>query len=262
MLSDIKPFQMYGNLYFVGSSRVSVHLIKTQNGLVLIDSGYPDMYSQIAESINALGFSVKDICAIFHSHGHIDHTGCTQMIKKQSGATTYISRIDNEIINGNRDLSWAKELNIPPQPPFSCDVLVEDGDTFSFGNTAIRCVLTSGHTDGVLSFFVNLTNGSEEVTAAMHGGIGMNSMTAEYLKANNLPFSCRQAFREGLHKLAAEHVDLVMGNHPEQNDTAGKLNKLQNGAKTIVDPTEWGVLLKTAEDNLDKLMYAEKQKGV
>ena len=48
--------------------------------------------------------------AIFHSHGHIDHFGCTQRFQELSGAKTYISRIDNDIVNGRYDLSWAKEL--------------------------------------------------------------------------------------------------------------------------------------------------------
>lgn len=43
--SDIPPFKMYGNLYFIESSRVSVHLIDTAEGLVLIDTGYPQMYN-------------------------------------------------------------------------------------------------------------------------------------------------------------------------------------------------------------------------
>ena len=94
--SNIKPFKMYGNLYFVGSTKVSVHIIKTDCGLVMIDTGYPDMYEQILDSMHELNLDPKDICAIFHSHGHIDHYGCTREFKELSGAKTYISRIDNE----------------------------------------------------------------------------------------------------------------------------------------------------------------------
>ena len=65
---------MFGNLYFVGSSRVSVHVIKTEEGLVVIDTGYPDMYEQIIESMKVMSLDPCDICAIIHSHGHIDHT--------------------------------------------------------------------------------------------------------------------------------------------------------------------------------------------
>ena len=255
--SDIRPFKMYGNLYFVGSSKVSVHLIKTNDGLVLIDTGYPDMYEQILYSIRALGFDPKNIVAIFHSHGHIDHFGCTQRIKKLSGAKTYISYVDQDIINGKRDLSWAIELGLERLPPFVCDVSVKDGDIFQFGNTIIRCVLTPGHTDGVLSFFVNIEDGDNSIVAAMHGGIGMNSLAADFLNKYGLSFSCRDVFRTGLHILAKEHVDLVIGNHPQQNDTEGKLRRVM-ACEPILDPNEWQVFLNAVEKNLDDLIESEK----
>lgn len=255
--SDIMPFKMYGNLYFVGSSRVSVHLIDTGSGLIMIDTGYPDMYEQIIDSIEFLGFAPEDICAIFHSHGHIDHFGCTREFKKLSGAKTYISRIDNDIVNGTYDLSWARELGMEPLELFDCDVLVEDGDTFTIGDTTVRCVLTPGHTDGVLSFFINIENGDKSVIAAMHGGVGRNSMQAEFLNRYNLSFDCREKFRAGLHKLASEHVDLVMGNHPNQNDTEGKLQKTLAG-ECVLDCEEWKSFLALNEKKLDEMIDSEK----
>ncbi len=255
--SNIKAFNLYGNLYFVGSKKVSVHIIKTDCGLVMLDTGFPDMYEQILDSMNELNLDPGDICAIFHSHGHIDHFGCTQRFKELSGAKTYISRIDNDIVNGTYDLSWAKELGLERMPFFDCDVLIEDGDTFTFGNTTIRCVLTPGHTDGVLSFFVNIEDGDKSIIAAMHGGIGMNSMGAKFLKNYNLSFDCRIKFREGLHRLAKEHVDLVMGNHPGQSNTEEKLAKILSGEKLVLDPAEWQCFLRKAERTLDEFLAKE-----
>ena len=254
--SDIRPFKMYGNLYFVGSSRVSVHVIQTQCGLVMIDTGCPEMYEQILDSMETVGLDPMDICAIFHSHGHYDHFGCTGRLKKLSGATTYISRIDNEIVNGNRDLSWTREAGREPIPAFDCDVLVEDGDVFTFGETSVRCRLTPGHTEGVLSFFVNVEEKGQNVIAAMHGGVGMKSMSAVFLKRYGLSFECRELFRTGLHMLAGEHVDLVMGNHAGQNDTVGKLQKVLAG-ESIVDPGEWPRFLAAMEKRLDDLIEQE-----
>ena len=185
--SDIQPFRMYKNLYFVGAKKVSVHLIDTPDGLVLIDTGYPDMYEQIIDSISYLGFDPKNIYAIFHSHGHIDHFGCTK----------------------------------------------------------ICCRLTPGHTAGVLSFFVTFDDGT---VAAMHGGIGGNSMTIPFLKKYNLPLDCRDIFVNGLHNLASEKVDFVLGNHPGQSDTLGKLEKIQKD-ESILNPSEWPEFLKKAEAN-------------
>lgn len=251
----IEPFKMHGNIYFVGSTKVSVHIIDTEVGLVMIDAGYPDMYEDIAYSMNKLGFDPKNICAIIHSHGHFDHFGCTEQFKKISGAKTYISRIDNNIVNGTYDLSWAKEAGIERLPYFNCDVLIEDGDVLTFGKTSIRCRLTPGHTDGVLSFFIS-TEG-DNVVAAMHGGIGMNSMRGKYLTENNLPFTCRDVFRSGLHALADEKVDLVLGNHPGQNDTVGKLEKVKNG-ESIIDKAEWNRFLTWLEGHLDEMIESEK----
>ena len=248
--SDIQPFKMCENIYFVGSTKVSVHIIETDEGLVMLDTGYPNMYEQILNSMEALGLDPKNICAIFHTHGHIDHFGCTEKFKKLSGAKTYISRIDNDIVNGKLDLSWAKELGLPTPSFFDCDVLIEDADCFSFGNVTIRCRLTPGHTDGVLSFFITVPSSSKSLVAAMHGGVGLNSMTTPFLTAYNLPFTCRDTFRNGLHALADERVDIVLGNHPQQNDTQGKLNKVLSG-ESIVDHDEWVKFLTTTECAFD-----------
>ena len=256
MKSNIAPFKMHGEIYFVGCTKVSVHIINTSEGLVMIDTGYPEMYEGIIDSIETLGFDPKDICAIFHSHGHYDHYGCTRELKALSGAKTYISRIDNDIVNGTLDLSWAKELGRERIPAFDCDVLIEDGDVFTFGDVSIRCVLTPGHTDGVLSFFITQGEGEEKTVAAMHGGIGTNSMRAAFLNEYGLSFDCRDRFREGLHKLALEDVDLVLGNHPDQNETEAKLAAVTEG-KSILNKGEWQSFLLLAESLLDSVIASE-----
>ena len=252
----LQPFCMHANLYFIGCEAVSVHLLDTEKGLVLIDTGYPDMRDLILGNIRKMGFDPKDICAIFHSHGHIDHYANTQELVRLSGATTYISAIDNDILNGTLDLSWAKELGLARIEPFSCDVLLEDGQVFDFGNTTIRCVHTPGHTAGVMSFIVTLSDGT---VAAMHGGIGMNSMKADFLRAYGLSFACRQQFKEGLHRLASERVDLVMGNHPNQSHTLQKMQARLSAGAEILDSTEWLDFLKKAERRIDKLMQEDPE---
>ena len=255
----IQPFRMYGNVYFVGSRKVSVHIIKTQAGLVMIDTGYPDMYQQILENMQALELDPKDICAIFHSHGHIDHFGCTLRFKALSGAKTYISRIDNPIVNGTLDLSWAKELELPDYEKFDCDCLIEDGDSFTFGSTVIRCRLTPGHTDGTLSFFINAEDGEKTLTAGMHGGIGRNTLQAAFLNAYGLSFECREAYRKSLHILREETVNLVLGNHPGQTGTEDKLRRILAGETLGDQGEEWQAFLRCTEAALDKFLETENQ---
>lgn len=258
--SDIAPFRLAGNIYFVGSRAVSVHLIDTGEGLILIDTGYPYMKEQILCSIRALGFDPADIRILLHSHGHYDHIGCTMDFKALSGAKTYITRIDNEIINGKRPLSWAEELGFEPLPPFDCDVLLEDGDRVSLGNTSIECRLVPGHTEGTLAFFFETEDNGRRLTAAMHGGVGTNSMEAWFLDKYGLDYGLREIFRNDLHRLAEIPVDIVLGNHPDQSDTEGKLARIFAGEKdACIDSGEWKRFMKACEDRLDRLIASEQK---
>lgn len=257
--SDIAPFKMIGNLYFIGSRAVSVHLIDTGDGLILIDTGYPNMQQQILTSMRSLGFDPADMRIILHSHGHYDHIGSTSYYKSLSGAKTYISRIDNEIVNGNRPLSWANELGHEVLPFFNCDVLLEDGDIVTLGNTTISCRLTPGHTEGTMCFFFEIEDNGRKYTAAMHGGVGTNSMEAWFLDKYKLNYNLRDIFRRDLRQLAKIPVDIVLGNHPDQSDTEDKLTRILNGdVHACINPAEWPQFMKVCEDRLDRMIAAEK----
>ena len=40
--ATLHAFRLHENLYFIGTEAVSVHLLDTEEGLVLIDTGYPN----------------------------------------------------------------------------------------------------------------------------------------------------------------------------------------------------------------------------
>ena len=254
--AKLQPFKMYTNVYFIGCERVSVHLLNTSAGLVLIDTGYPDMLDLILVNVERMGFSPRDITAILHTHGHIDHYGCTRELVELSGAKTYISRIDNEIVNGNIDMSLAAEVGLSSVAPFSCDVLLEDGDVLDFGDTSVRCVLTPGHTEGVMSYIITLPDGK---VAAMHGGVGLNSLKSGFLRTHGLSFDCRRKFRESLKRLSQERVDLVLGNHPGQTRTLTKMLKVLGGDEDILNTDEWQGFLKRVEKKLDALIAEDPE---
>ena len=70
--SQVKPFKIFGNVYFVGNRKASSHMIDTGDGLILIDTGYFETLYQVIENIYALGFDPHDVKYIIHTHGHID----------------------------------------------------------------------------------------------------------------------------------------------------------------------------------------------
>ena len=87
-----KPFQIFGNTYYVGMKNSAPVLITSEFGHVLIDGGMPESVPQIKANIEALGFKVTDVKAIVNSHTHLDHAGGIAELQQLSGAPVYALR--------------------------------------------------------------------------------------------------------------------------------------------------------------------------
>ena len=66
MLSDVKPFKIIGNVYYAGTTKLSCHIIDTGEGLIMIDNGFEENTELILDSMNILGFEIKDLKIIIH----------------------------------------------------------------------------------------------------------------------------------------------------------------------------------------------------
>ena len=77
----IEPFRIYGNLYYVGDQKVCMHLLSTEEGLILFDCGYGNTTEYIEASIRKLGFDPHDLKYIIVTHGHFDHFGSGNVLR-------------------------------------------------------------------------------------------------------------------------------------------------------------------------------------
>ena len=236
----VKPFKIFGNLYFIGTEPASTHLIDTGDGLIILDTGYQHSLYLVLNNIWELGFSPYDIKYLIHTHGHIDHFGATRALVELTGAKTVLGRPDRDYANGKLDLSWAKEIGLEFNETFEPDILIDDGDEIKLGNTVIRAVATPGHTPGAMSYFFDVTDGEETFRAGLHGGMGTNSMVAAFLDKYNLSYDCRTNFLKSMDRLNEEKVDIFLGNHMQHNHTLEKCKKVLSGDKyAFVNKDEW-----------------------
>lgn len=246
MLSDVKPFHMIGNIYYVGNKRYCCHIIDTGEGLIMIDNGYEENGPMIVDSMNILGFDIKDVKIIIHSHGHGDHSWATPELVKLSGAKVYMHKAD---------VMYLKDEHV--------DVFVKDGDVISLGNTNIYCMETPGHTVGTLSLFFDVEHEGKTYRAAMFGGAGTNQLKKQYLlgrQKSTLSYFQRAMFFETIEKLKKEHVDIMLGNHPWNNDTFGK-EALKAGSKVnpFIDTEIWGRFLDKVKTDLENVIEEESK---
>ncbi len=252
----MKPFRMFGNIWFVGTRPASTHIIDTGEGLILLDSGYQESLYLVLESMHECGLDPKDIRFIIHSHGHIDHAAATRALAELTGAETFIGEGDRDMVNGTRpELTWAPEYDMAYPQPFEPDHLLHDGDRIRLGNTVIDCMATPGHTPGVFSFFWNVEQDGRVYRAGTFGGAGLNSLTADYLRKYHLEKEDRRGiFRRSLDRVKTEKVDVFIGNHVSQNQTPERYRRLTEGDPlAFVDPAAWGNFLDGCEDRLNEL---------
>ncbi len=251
-LGYVNPGRIFGNLYFIGTKPTSVHLIDTGDGLMLIDTGCLENLYLVIQNMWELGFNPKDIKYILISHGHFDHMNATAALVNMTGAKTFLGEDDLWLVTG--------EVNhcTLPLRPFKPDVLLKDGDIITLGNTSVRCVSSPGHTDGVMSFFFDVTDGEKTLRAGMHGGVGLNTLNKEFLAKWGLPFENRQKYFDSLKKLASEKVDIFIGNHVGNNDTVGKLERAETETENpFIDPEEWQRFLLSCQKKLEDLIEKE-----
>lgn len=255
----VAPFQIFGNLYYVGDRDACPYLIDTGDGLILIDTGYGHEIDFLIENIETLGFRVEDIKIIVHSHGHYDHFGGTEIIKARSGAKVYMSRVETALLRQMPERALTMHSPVPGATIPWPDVELEDGDHIQLGNTDIRCVLSPGHTFGTLSFFFDVTDGTQTLRVGYWGGTGMLTMYKAYCAWYHLPLTKCQAMLETIEKLRSEHVDIAIGNHWGQCDM-GKKRKLmteQPGCNPYIDSAYWQSFLAATEEKCREMIRLE-----
>ena len=245
----VKPFRIAGGLYYVGNADVSCHLIDTGDGLILLDTAFPQTVYLTLESIRRVGFDPDDIRLIVHCHGHYDHFGGTRAIVELTGAETALGEADVAVLTDRPELSWAPEYEVAFSETFHVDRPIHDGDRIALGGTTIECVHIPGHTAGTFAYFFTVSDGGRDLRVGIHGGAGLNTLTEEYLTRYGLPVRLRQDYLDSLDRLRRERVDIVLGSHPFQNDTLGKRARMTDDHNPFIDPAEWRASLDDLERN-------------
>jgi metallo-beta-lactamase class B len=260
-VQKVPPVKMFDNLWYVGPGYVSCYLIKTSAGAILIDaSEEPDMVAHVIDSIKKTGTDLKDIKAIFISHGHIDHWGGIDRMRELTGAPVYATDEDWKMIEDTASRPGRNGAPAPRAP--KRDRIVNDGDLFTLGDTTLTLYKTPGHTPGVVSFLFTVYDNGTPYKAFYSGGLGGRDGVRGFEQA--VLSSARVAKFEGIQVYLPNHGWNPGTDYPNGSlfERFPKLAARKPGEPNpFVDPASWKQNIDQAQDRIKKGLEEEKQKA-
>lgn len=157
--------QIVPGLFEISLGAVNVFLLETDDGLALIDAGFPNKADQILTEVRQLGKQPEAIRHIIITHAHPDHIGSLAALQRATNAATYIHPLDAPIARtgtGLRPLTPAPGLLtrilfwlfIRPVDSLEGSPItheVNDGDLLPIAG-GLKAIHTPGHCAGHLAF--------------------------------------------------------------------------------------------------------------
>lgn len=143
---------------------VNAHLIKSDDGCILVDTGIPGSEKKIERVLNQHELSFKDIKLIVVTHAHTDHAGSAANMRALSGAPILAHKDDVDFYSRREPMTycttgWVGRLFIKTPAPhapyaaFEPDILMENSGNTSLSDFGIDGVVrhTGGHTPGSIA---------------------------------------------------------------------------------------------------------------
>ena len=150
------PFQIVGNLYYVGTYELACYLIVTPKGNILINTGLASSATYIKNSIETLGFKLTDIKILLNTQAHYDHMGAMAAIKKITGATLMMDEGDTAVAADGGRSDYASKGNVSVYEPVKVDRVLHNSDTIKLGGMQLVMLHHPGHTRGSCSFLFDV----------------------------------------------------------------------------------------------------------
>jgi metallo-beta-lactamase class B len=232
-----EPFRMIGNIYWVGHTQVGAFLIRTSEGLILMDSTSTEQSHWVKENIEKLGFNLRDVKYILNSHVHEEHMGGIPMFRELTGAKVVLSRgaADETAVGGRTDF---REDGSEQYKPFRTDQIIEDKGKLTLGDVTLTAYLTPGHAKGCTTWTMPVEEDGKRYNALFFCGMATAGIDRAPLLNNpkypNIVADYERSFQV-LHSLPC---DVYLYARASTIDMHEKLARLKRGEKPnpFVDP--------------------------
>ena len=216
-----KPYQVYGNTWYVGTKELSALLVTGPKGHVLLDGALPQSAPLIAANIKSLGFRMKDVKLILNSHEHFDHAGGIAALQRASGAKVAASAIGARVLKAGtigRDDPQYDPGDDPAIEKVAQVSVVGDGEILNVGDIAVKAHMTPAHSPGGTTW--SWTSCEKSRCLNMVYADSLTAVSADGYRFTSPDRSAQ--FAAVIDKVAALACDIVISTHPGFTDTMEK----------------------------------------
>lgn len=253
------PFKIIGNIYYVGDKGNAVYLFPTPEGHILFDTGYPETAPIVRQSVEKLGFRMRDIKIMINGHAHVDHVGGHAAVKEMTGAQIVASELDAPVIESGARRGDFRGPRANPWAPAKVDRIIKDGDTVSLGGVTLTAHHTPGHTLGNLSWTTTIEDGGRRLNLAIMPSIGVNQGVRVVNNPQN-PTIIDQ-YQRTFRILKALPCDVFLSPHGNHYGLEAKYARMQAGAaqNPFIDPVGCRQYVEAGEARFMKQVEEERR---
>jgi len=220
-LTPVPPVRIFGNTWLVGFGGLSIGLIVTSDGLILIDGAVPQGVRAIEANLRSAGFRIEDVRLILSTEPHYDHAGGLAALVRDSGATVVASAPAAAVLHrGRSGLDDPQAAWLADFPPVARLRIVEDGDEIRLGDTIVTARATPGHTAGSMSWSWRACEGEGKNArcANMVFASSLNPIAADgYRFSDPAHAGTVAAFRRTFAAMRGLRCDILLTAHPDQS---------------------------------------------
>jgi metallo-beta-lactamase class B len=245
------PLHVFGNVYDVGTCGITVLLVTSPKGHVLLDAATAEAAPSIAANIERLGFKLTDVKLIGVSHEHYDHVGGLAELQRRTGATVMsMPSAYVQLQTGTLDKNDPQFGGIASFPAANVGIMLRDGFDVYQGGLRLTAWATPGHSPGGTSWTWRSCEDKKCVTVAYVDSV--SAISAEgYRFADHKAYV--RVFRDTLRFIGRMRCDLLITPHPG----ASQLIERLEGKAPLIGPGQCAAYAANGRAALDTRLAKE-----
>ena len=266
------PVHVYGNTYYVGVAGLSSVLIRTSEGLILLDGALPQSAPLIEANIGKLGLRVGDIRFILNSHAHYDHAGGIAALARDSGATVVASPSGAAALRAGHataddpQAAYADSRRAEPAvyPAVAAPIReIGAGESVHLGGVVVVAHPTPGHTPGSTTWTWDACEDTRCLHVVYADSLNAISAPGFHFLADAAHPDLTERFRDSIRAVADLPCDILITVHPDLANIPDKLRRSSEHStpNPFIDAQACRHYANAAEAMLDQRIADEKKQS-